>query len=143
MGCTVKRVNTSTALTGGVNYLIAFTSEEYDTDGFHDNSTNNTRITIPAGKAGKYLLTGSINTPNNNPGNYQYFQLLKNGSDYTASGIRGAQVVRRASGGENALLAFSQSVDAAVSDYFEIQYQQQLSFTDDIWANFQAAYLGA
>jgi hypothetical protein len=35
---------------------IPFNSENFDTDGFHDNSTNNTRITIPTGKGGKYAI---------------------------------------------------------------------------------------
>jgi hypothetical protein len=33
---------------------INFDSEWFDTDGFHSTSTNTSRITIPAGKAGKY-----------------------------------------------------------------------------------------
>ena len=42
--------NTATALT--------FDSEEFDTDSFHSTSTNTSRITIPAGKGGKYLFEG-------------------------------------------------------------------------------------
>jgi hypothetical protein len=38
---------------------IPFNLEIVDTNTFHDNSTNNTRITIPSGKAGKYLFTGA------------------------------------------------------------------------------------
>lgn len=34
-------------------------SDLWDTDGFHDPSTNNTRITIPAGLGGLYLITAS------------------------------------------------------------------------------------
>jgi hypothetical protein len=35
---------------------INLATEIYDTNGFHDNVTNNTRFTIPAGKAGTYLF---------------------------------------------------------------------------------------
>ena len=35
---------------------ITCNSEFFDTNGFHDNSTNNARITIPVGYAGKYLV---------------------------------------------------------------------------------------
>jgi hypothetical protein len=45
-------VNTSPAGT----VTIAFDSEDFDTDGFHDLVTNTSRITIPSGKAGKYLV---------------------------------------------------------------------------------------
>ena len=44
-------------------------SESIDTDAFHDESTNNTRITIPAGKAGKYLVIGAVNWVGNASGN--------------------------------------------------------------------------
>lgn len=37
------------ALTTGVETYVVFDLEEYDTSGFHDNVTNNTRFTIPAG----------------------------------------------------------------------------------------------
>jgi len=35
-------------------------SEEWDTDGFHSTVSNTSRITIPAGLAGKYLVRGSL-----------------------------------------------------------------------------------
>jgi hypothetical protein len=37
---------------------LAFATEDYDTNGFHDTVTNNTRIT--PNKAGYYRLTGSV-----------------------------------------------------------------------------------
>lgn len=39
---------------------IAFTAEDYDTDGFHDTVTNNSRFTVPVGQAGKYVITGTV-----------------------------------------------------------------------------------
>jgi hypothetical protein len=48
----------STVITNGAtDYAAVMNVENFDTDGFHDNSTNNTRITIPTGKGGKYLVT--------------------------------------------------------------------------------------
>jgi hypothetical protein len=35
---------------------MALTAENLDTDGFHDNATNNTRVTIPSGLSGNYLV---------------------------------------------------------------------------------------
>lgn len=34
--------------------------EQWDTDGFHSTVTNTGRVTIPAGKAGKYLISGAV-----------------------------------------------------------------------------------
>ena len=40
---------------------VQFAATDYlDTDAFHDPSTNNTRLTIPAGKGGKYLVYGNV-----------------------------------------------------------------------------------
>lgn len=39
--------------------IINFNAEEYDTDSFHDNVTNNSRLTIPAGVS-KVRLIGAI-----------------------------------------------------------------------------------
>jgi hypothetical protein len=44
---------------------ISFDSEEYDTSGFHSNSTNNSRITIPTGKDGYYFFQGMISWATN------------------------------------------------------------------------------
>jgi hypothetical protein len=54
-GCKVYN-NTTQTITGSGFHIFAFNSEDFDTDAFHDNSTNNGRITIPAGKAGKYAV---------------------------------------------------------------------------------------
>ena len=40
--------------------ILDWDSENFDTDGFHDNSVNNSRLTVPAGKAGKYICTANI-----------------------------------------------------------------------------------
>jgi hypothetical protein len=37
-------------------HTLAFNSERFDTDAFHDNSTNNSRLTIPTGMGGTMLF---------------------------------------------------------------------------------------
>ncbi len=39
---------------------LPWDAENYDTTTFHDNSTNNSRLTIPSGHGGKYLFTGQV-----------------------------------------------------------------------------------
>jgi hypothetical protein len=59
VGCLATRASNQT-ISNATFVAIAFTSEDFDTDGFHDNSTNNTRLTIPAGKGGYYWVYGSF-----------------------------------------------------------------------------------
>ena len=142
VGCSIKRANVSTTISASTQLLMAFTTEEYDTNSFHDTTTNNSRITIPSGKGGKYLLTSYFNNPVGAPGGYQFLRLYKNGSNYDASGIREG-INARQTGAANQPFGFAQIVDAAATDYFEIYYQQDSAETQSIWCNFQAVYLGA
>jgi len=45
------------AISNGVTTALTFNSEYFDTDGYHSTSTNTSRLTVPAGKAGYYLMT--------------------------------------------------------------------------------------
>ena len=54
-GCRVYKSANQTVANGN-NDVLTFNSEVYDTDGFHDTSTNNSRITIPTGFDGYYLV---------------------------------------------------------------------------------------
>ncbi len=48
--------STNQSVNNVTDTAITWNAEDFDTDGFHDNSTNNTRFTIPSGKGGYYLL---------------------------------------------------------------------------------------
>lgn len=37
---------------------LTFDTEEFDTDAFHSTVTNTSRLTVPSGKGGKYLIGG-------------------------------------------------------------------------------------
>lgn len=58
---------------------IPFDNESFDTDLFHSNSTDPSRITIPAGLAGKYLAIGLVAWEANTTG-HRYSAFAKNGS---------------------------------------------------------------
>ena len=125
--------NTSTAIT--------WNTETADTDGFHNNSTNTSRITIPSGKAGKYViyLLAAGDTYHSSPAGQSQVNLYKNG----------AQIQSRAEKNEtnfNTNIAYSFVVDAAVSDYYEMYIFQNTGinrtfYTDS--AQFAIQYLGA
>lgn len=58
-GCRVTH-NATQSLTSGTPTALAMNTEADDTGGMHDTVTNNSRITIPSGQAGRYLFTSSI-----------------------------------------------------------------------------------
>lgn len=58
--CVTARRTADLAITTGVTTAIPFTVEDRDTDGFHDNSTNNTRFTVPAGLGGLYVISAYV-----------------------------------------------------------------------------------
>lgn len=49
---------TATQAINNTTAAVTFDSEEWDSDGYHEAVTHPTRITVPAGKAGKYHLAG-------------------------------------------------------------------------------------
>lgn len=97
-------------------------AEEFDTDGFHDNATNNERMTIPAGLAGYYFVHASCliaGTPSQDAPLY----ILKN---YTSGSIgpytvRGGQVTPYTAqpGGVGGVAQASALVYLAEGDYVE------------------------
>jgi hypothetical protein len=61
LSCVAVYHNTTQTISGSSTGTIAFNSETEDTDGYHDNTTNNGRLTIPTGMGGTFLLMFSIN----------------------------------------------------------------------------------
>jgi hypothetical protein len=58
---------------------ITFDTENFDVGGYHDNATNNTRLTVPTGKGGYYTVNGSMGFQGNATGIRAVF-LYKNGT---------------------------------------------------------------
>ena len=72
------------------NVPLAFNTERYDTNGFHDVSTNNTRLTVPSGMAGAYLIHATVNWTANTDATSRILQLRVNGATYIAIDARPA-----------------------------------------------------
>jgi hypothetical protein len=140
VGCSVKREAVSTAITANTAFAVALTTENFDTDSFHDNTTNNTRITIPSGKGGKYYISGFVNNALGSPGSYSILYLYKNGAQLTAMGNREGNFIR---GNGDPQLSFTQVVTLAAGDYIEMYYQQGNTETVNMWFILSAIYLGA
>jgi hypothetical protein len=116
--------------------LISWDSEVFDTDGFHDNSTNNSRITIPSGKAGKYLITSQINWVANSSGSRE-ISIYKN----NANPIYTQYVPTTGECGTPTVVI----LDLAVGDYVEAKGFQDSGAARSIkdYSVFQCQYLGA
>jgi hypothetical protein len=142
VGVNATRTNVSTTIVANTPLVISFTTEEFDSNGFHDNSTNNSRLTIPTGYAGKYIISGWLTNALGAPGSYQLLRILKNGTQYTGGGVREGEYIR-SNTGSNVPFGFAQTISAAVGDYFELSYQQNNGETVNIWSNFQLTYVGA
>ena len=77
VGCRLTKSAAQT-LSNSVATAITWNTESFDTNTFHDLSTNTSRITIPSGKAGKYLITGYAGFDENASGSRNLY-LYKNG----------------------------------------------------------------
>lgn len=142
VGCAIYNQGGSVTYAANTSLTLNFASEDYDTNGFHDNSTNNTRITIPSGYAGKYLVNQTWRL-GVGVGNYVLARLLKNGGNIN-NGIEGTEIARFANlGGNSFCLASSVVVNLAVGDYIEMQVQTDYAGSASTWARFSASYLGA
>ena len=78
------------SISNGSWTLATWDSELLDTDGYHDNSTNNDRLTIPAGKAGKYVVTMNFSLNGGSSAVESYFGLNGAGSTLTYIGATGS-----------------------------------------------------
>lgn len=132
----------SFAYTAGVNKQITFTTENFDTNGFHDNSSNTSRITIPTGYAGKYNIQATW--ASDSAGSYGNIYLYKNGSAITNIGTDGGKIVG-VGGMSNNYFALNGAVtiSLAEADYLEIYIQFSNTVTINTYAKFSATFLGA
>ena len=141
VGCAIYKATSSQTLSNDTDTDITFNAEDYDTNAFHDNTTNNQRITIPSGKAGKYILQTIIIFAANGTG-VRDVAFLKNGATILGSMLAPA------------LSSFSQRVEhiwigeLAVSDYITVKVNQNSGGNLNVaaeqnYTRFTATYLGA
>ena len=144
-GCSLKRSTNLTVASATVTQ-IEWDGEFFDTDSYHNNSTNPSRITIPSGKGGYYLLVYNQLSANTLAGGFVTFRFYKNGAQ-----IRQAVNQSGSNTGGYLFQSFSVIVDAVATDYFETYVSQnsggnQVYYFDALEAlnsNFSCTYLGA
>lgn len=142
VGCMLY--NTGTIACGnGSGVAVTLNTEYFDTDGFHSTSTNTDRITIPTGKAGKYLVIGNI-TWDQASGGTRELALRKNGTDFAYDDLGGF-------GASKTTQRISYIMDLAVGDYVSMTGFQNSGASINIvgqtagvgYTTFGVQYLGA
>ena len=134
--------STSQSISTVTGTAVTFDVEQFDTSSFHSNVTNNSRMTIPAGLAGKYLVVGTFKWAANATGQ-------RVGYIYKNTGLM-VEVAFNNMGASNApVFQISDIVDCAVGDYLELQCYQDsggsLNLSGGFIYNtiFSIQYLGA
>jgi len=140
VGCSVYK-STNQSVANGTYTAVTFDSEDYDTDAIHDNSTNNSRFTIPSGKGGKWLVTGQVTFAINSTG-YRIVALYNNGSRFAYAATLSSV------NGDATSVPFSYVYDFTAADYMEVFVWQNSSGNLNIestaeYTNVQFTYLGA
>jgi len=131
------------SISTATNTLLTFDSEFFDTDGFHSTSSNTSRMTIPSGKGGKYLINAFVGFQANATG-YRRMSIVKNGT----AGIYNKVYPVQATGEETSVF-ISQVLNLVATDYIEIQVYQTSGSTLSAWGGstdgytFSISYLGA
>ncbi len=77
-GALVKPNADITTVNATSGYTVVHDAESYDTDAIHDNATNNTRLTVPAGVT-RVRLSANVDIALASNDDYMEHQILKGG----------------------------------------------------------------
>jgi hypothetical protein len=142
VGCRLSKTSAQT-ISNATFTAVTYTAEDFDTNGFHDNSTNTSRITIPSGYDGYYEVFGICSFNQNGTGQ-RNFEVRKNGNLYNS-------FVMSAGSAAISAAVFSDVVSVVATDYIELFVYQSsggnlntTSNTGDPGSHvFGVTYLGA
>lgn len=114
-----KGTNTAgTSINTATPTAVPFATEEFDTSAFHDTSSNNTRLVVPSGKDGYYIVQGQATFAVANLAG-TYALIRKNGTtDLAFMGRFGGETAGVAG---HSLVAL---VNLAATDYVELIVNQ-------------------
>ena len=103
------------SLSTGTFTALSFDQETYDVGDWHDNVTDNTRMTVPAGIT-KVRITGGAQYAGNSTGR-RFLLVHKNGSAFADSPTL---ILNATSGNTDALAISSNVIEVVAGDYFEL-----------------------
>lgn len=111
----------------------------FDTDAYHNPSSNNSRMTIPAGKAGKYAVYGRINIDTTSTTGRRILEVYKNGVQVPYLNIEVTPL-------SDQTILTAGIISLAESDYIELYFYQTSGISLTTYAGycgFSIQYLGA
>lgn len=138
VGCSLFSTSTTSA-TNSTYTAVLFNSEEFDTDGFHSTSVNTSRITIPTGLGGKYLVNGFGEWDNSALG-YRSLHIYVNGTRTKNNYLQPSVIFPTEQ--------ISCVLNLSAGDYIELFVNQDSGTTRSFYVPqsdgaFQVTYLGA
>lgn len=120
------RTGTNIAITTGVTTALPWDTEDYDTDALH-GTTNTSRITIPTGGGGIYLLAANVNW-SLNTNSYRLMGIRKNGGTDVAQDTKGTVPT-------NAVQNVACFDLASAADYYEVVVLHEIGSDGTIQAD--------
>lgn len=132
--------STTLSLTADTAVIVTYANESYDTDGFHSTSTDTSRMTVPSGKAGKYLCIVNFFATGGSSRFIMY--PYKNGSNAGGSPNWSYVIDNRGFGNAGAATGLW-VMDLAVADYVEVALYSATNTATLQESTFQFVYLGA
>lgn len=127
MGTSVSTTDTGQVFLAGVAQAVRWLTEFFDTDDFHDNLTNPSRLSVPAGGAGKYLVTAGLFPTSGNATIERVIWVRKNGivtgpPDYQGDGKTGLIDSNVSTASVALRLHLAGIIVLADGDYIELMY---------------------
>ncbi len=125
-GCSAKKNGDQTTADytgGGAGVVIPFDgTDDYDTDGWHDPSSGNTKMTVPANLGIEYVECHAwVDAQSTTSGTFGQIIFRKNGD--TANGTFGFTQVELTNTGRR--MASSAVIPATDGDYIEVLYREE------------------
>jgi hypothetical protein len=121
--------------------VLAFATERWDTNTFHDTVTNNSRLTIPTGKTGKYIVSAGIEWAVSSVGE-RFIGIRKNGTTFLRIVTQTPTTV------SDMRMMVSAIVSLAATDYIEVLVWQNTGGALNVVASgdyspeFELAFVG-
>lgn len=112
----VYRATSNQSISNATNTAVQFNAEVSDSGGYHDNSTNNTRLIVPGGAGGTFIVTGQVDFAPSGTGVRQA-AIFKNG---IGGDVRLAQNSQDGNGTLNRLQVTTGPIALSAADYVEL-----------------------